>query len=84
MKFAVQCESAQASAIMLDTRMANPTEPLRKRCPLDQTTSDKASARSLIWTGWCDVAERALQRKTRPDAPVDWVTVHGTFGEQDI
>ena len=63
--------------------------------PLDQTTSDNASARSLIWTGLRNVAVRALETersnwysvasgKTRPDAPVDWVTVDGTFSEEDI
>ena len=62
--------------------------------PLDQTTSDNASARSLIWTGLRNVAVRALETersnwysvasgKTRPDAPVDWVTVDETFSEED-
>ena len=61
--------------------------------PLDQTTSDNASMRLLIWTGYCNVAVQTLETegskwysvasgKTRPDAPVDWVTVDGTFCEQ--
>ena len=62
--------------------------------PLDQKTSDNASARSLIWTGQCKVAVQALETeksnwysvasgKTHPDAPVDWVTVDETFSEED-
>ena len=63
--------------------------------PLDQTTSDNASAQSLMWTGLRNVAVRALEtersnwysiasEKTRSDAPVDWVTVDQTFSEEDI